>query len=820
TTPAAKKPAASPLTRPASTKPSKPDTPKAATPAKPESISKKPSTPSKAAGDAKTNKPKDIKSASKEVTASPKTPSAKNSTAKMTSPKKTVGSSTPMPVKRGPKAAAVAAEPAPKESEKKEVSSAMEATPSVDAVATATAVAAAAAVAAVTVATAADSFTTEATNEPEVQSEPVSLLPEVQSEPVSLLPEVQSEPVSLLPEVQSEPVSLLPEVKSELAPQSKSELAPEPSSELQLDTKFEITTEAQTDILLESELLPEPKSELAAERQSEVLLETECEVAPEPESEVATEPEPKEPEVLWRTESEVAPEPKSILAPEPEPEPELAPEPQTEYLMETESEVAPEPKYEVEPQSEIMWGTEPKLAPEPQSEVLLETESEYKPEPLAETTPEPTFEPTVPASIEHMMHDSEDDQDVPEVTEEETVEDTVPQPTELDVVNFKEPTGATSPLGTTVMSPPSSPAPASPLPVEAQISAPLLDMHAPVDPWAESQSMFSDGLTEDGLEQDDVRAHGDLLTTAELAEEEPEPEVEEKPFSLGVEPNLLTWGTSNPFADTWAQPTSIHLTSGPLDIGEADPEMPNKSPAEAWLEKPLGQLAEPHHEMHKEMDNSVPVDGSNLGVPAVGMSQSSTLSGTALAAHSSSETSTPEELRDYDSSSGVESPHQSGNGAPGTAPAAASPDPATAGTPSPSSGLCTIYEAMETSEDEDEDRIPRQIFPAEMPLRAANGNLRRPPPRELDWNTKVDMVQQLINQALLLEGEDGCPPLLYLPGQGGGILSPLESSLWPHILPQLSPTSATITAVSSYSPTSQGSVPQGDWTVVELETHH
>ncbi|KAK6311869.1 hypothetical protein J4Q44_G00175330 [Coregonus suidteri] len=58
----------------------------------------------------------------------------------------------------------------------------------------------------------------------------------------------------------------------------------------------------------------------------------------------------------------------------------------------------------------------------------------------------------------------------------------------------------------------------------------------------------------------------------------------------------------------------------------------------------------------EEMESSAPVEASAPpGPPAVGMSQSSTLSGTALAVHSSSETSTPEELRDYDSSSGVES---------------------------------------------------------------------------------------------------------------------------------------------------------------------
>lgn len=154
---------------------------------------------------------------------------------------------------------------------------------------------------------------------------------------------------------------------------------------------------------------------------------------------------------------------------------------------------------------------------------------------------------------------------------------------------------------------------------------------------------------------------------------------------------------------------------------------------------------------------------------------------------------------------------------------------------SPSSGLCTIYEAMETSEEDDEDDEEEGSFEAErghpesaspkmcaipmdLPLRVANGNLRHPP-QDLDWSRKVDMVQKLINQTLLLSGET-YPPILLLPGQGGGTLSPLESSLWPNLVPPLSSPSAMVTSVSSYSPDSQGSSPQGDWTVVEVETHH
>ncbi|XP_017283239.1 nascent polypeptide-associated complex subunit alpha, muscle-specific form [Kryptolebias marmoratus] len=178
---------------------------------------------------------------------------------------------------------------------------------------------------------------------------------------------------------------------------------------------------------------------------------------------------------------------------------------------------------------------------------------------------------------------------------------------------------------------------------------------------------------------------------------------------------------------------------------------------------------------------------------------------------------------------------------------------------SPSSGLCTIYEAQENSDEEDEDEIIEQNVPkAKRPKAAANqqpscetarsdedkhrdsslsGNLpsdstrssnsssrpprspERPPPLDLDWGKKADIVQQLINQTLLLNG-DGCSSLLLLPGGAGGTLSPLESSLWPSLLPPLTPPSATVTSVSSFSPEATGSSPQGEWTVVELETHH
>ncbi|KAK7940156.1 hypothetical protein WMY93_003482 [Mugilogobius chulae] len=142
---------------------------------------------------------------------------------------------------------------------------------------------------------------------------------------------------------------------------------------------------------------------------------------------------------------------------------------------------------------------------------------------------------------------------------------------------------------------------------------------------------------------------------------------------------------------------------------------------------------------------------------------------------------------------------------------------------SPSSGLCTIYEAMETS-DEEEEENDMNVFKESVHnghSQGQNDSQKHKFPvamQELEWNMKVDMVQQLINQTLLL-AEDGSS-LLLLPVGTGGSLSPLESTTWPHLLPQFSPPTATVTSVSSYSPDSHGSSPPGDWTVVEVETQH
>ncbi|XP_031690358.1 mucin-17 [Oncorhynchus kisutch] len=165
--------------------------------------------------------------------------------------------------------------------------------------------------------------------------------------------------------------------------------------------------------------------------------------------------------------------------------------------------------------------------------------------------------------------------------------------------------------------------------------------------------MPSEGVTESGLE------------SCGNADEDDYTEDRLDNLNRSTVPPSSAWGQTNPFTDPWAQPhlSSPHTASSPLsDHGADGPERPTQSSAQAWLD-----LSAPSLMLHseqpsepqtapEEMESFSPVEASAPpGPPAVGMSQSSTLSGTALAVHSSSETSTPEELRDYDSSSGVES---------------------------------------------------------------------------------------------------------------------------------------------------------------------
>ncbi|XP_028841564.1 protein piccolo [Denticeps clupeoides] len=127
----------------------------------------------------------------------------------------------------------------------------------------------------------------------------------------------------------------------------------------------------------------------------------------------------------------------------------------------------------------------------------------------------------------------------------------------------------------------------------------------------EDVEMASEGVTESGLEScgnvdeddftEDVRLDNMNRTT-------PQPSI----------PPTTAWGQSNPFCDTWAPPPTSHF---PSDFPSTDPQ---SSPA-------------PELEPRPATPPEVPAEPAPV-------------------AAGDSESSTPEEPRDYDSSSGVESP--------------------------------------------------------------------------------------------------------------------------------------------------------------------
>ncbi|XP_057717632.1 mucin-5AC isoform X2 [Corythoichthys intestinalis] len=175
----------------------------------------------------------------------------------------------------------------------------------------------------------------------------------------------------------------------------------------------------------------------------------------------------------------------------------------------------------------------------------------------------------------------------------------------------------------------------------------------------EDVEMHSEGVTEscENAEEDDFNEEGHLDN---LNRADP-------PLCV---PPTTCWGQTNPFCETWAQPQPASLLSvsspSPVsDHGAGESESPTQSPAQTGLDcsspffaplAPLSGKDSNQQQSFYEMDTSLPEDTQKMLAPAaVGVSQSSAPSVTAQAARSGSETSTPEELRDYDSSSGVES---------------------------------------------------------------------------------------------------------------------------------------------------------------------
>ncbi|XP_056426722.1 mucin-17-like [Hyla sarda] len=240
----------------------------------------------------------------------------------------------------------------------------------------------------------------------------------------------------------------------------------------------------------------------------------------------------------------------------------------------------------------------------------------------------------------------------------------------------------------------------------------------------------------------------------------------------------------------------------------------------------------------------------------------STLSDPQLAAKSSSETSTPEELRTYeDSSSGVESHSDDAATSPQTM---LTPDPdlgihmgqeegseTPAGTPasnksvppplqivdiegqsqstsphsindsSESNQIVRKKEMMASTESKEHDYEETakergaqrgEPFPTATPsdglytiYESEHGPQERSP-----RGAELGLVEQIIGRTLLLAASEG--------GMKGGVRG-AELGKWAELLSPLDESRASITSVTSFSPEGDAS-PQGDWTVVEVETFH
>ncbi|KAL6034251.1 hypothetical protein STEG23_009320 [Scotinomys teguina] len=235
--------------------------------------------------------------------------------------------------------------------------------------------------------------------------------------------------------------------------------------------------------------------------------------------------------------------------------------------------------------------------------------------------------------------------------------------------------------------------------------------------------------------------------------------------------------------------------------------------------------------------------------PPPSRSPSSTLSGPDLAGHSSSATSTPEELRGYDSGPegcATVSPAADAELA-ACHPASWSRGPAppliVRGAPGSSDGLCTIYEAegpesvapTPGSLDAESEPEPRPDSGGGKAAAAAGSGASSRSPKsarlgELPLGAlQASVVQHLLSRTLLLaaaegaaagsEGGSGGAGGGGVPGGSRAPLSDAELGRWAELLSPLDESRASITSVTSFSPDDVAS-PQGDWTVVEVETFH
>ncbi|XP_068191904.1 PHD finger protein rhinoceros [Antennarius striatus] len=184
------------------------------------------------------------------------------------------------------------------------------------------------------------------------------------------------------------------------------------------------------------------------------------------------------------------------------------------------------------------------------------------------------------------------------------------------------------------------------------------DMDLSSERIEEHHKTFQQQEQEQEEDDEDVEMHSEGVTESCENADEDDFNEEERLDNLNLsaplvcEPPTSAWGQTNPFSSPWAQPASMSSPSPISDHGAVESETPTLSPAQAHLDSGAPSFApqseaepEQHQSAHGELKKSSHEEAHVLlDAAAVDM-----------AAHSSSETSTPEDLRDYDSSSGVES---------------------------------------------------------------------------------------------------------------------------------------------------------------------
>lgn len=184
------------------------------------------------------------------------------------------------------------------------------------------------------------------------------------------------------------------------------------------------------------------------------------------------------------------------------------------------------------------------------------------------------------------------------------------------------------------------------------------DMDLSSERVEEHHRVFQQQERDEDEEDEDVEMHSEGVTESGGNADEDDFNEEERLDNLNRSgpppcvPPTSSWGQSSPFSDPWAQPASLLTVSSPSPVSDhgavVESETPTLSPAQAHLDSSAPSFAPQEPEQHQPVHEEA---HGLLGAPAVGMSQP----GTGLAVQSGSETSTPEDLRDYDSSSGVES---------------------------------------------------------------------------------------------------------------------------------------------------------------------